>query len=118
MDQTELFEQCQRYYANIRTPFQPPGNPKITEILGFNARVDMIATSHGVVWRDNPTQIVELYLKWAADYQEDRITHCHDTMSNNTRMMADAIAQGIAETDPSRGGEIFNVARSDKKRKS
>lgn len=52
----------------------------------------MIATSHGVVWRDNPTQIVELYLKWAADYQEDRITIFYDTMSNNTRMMADAIA--------------------------
>lgn len=53
----------------------------------------MIATSHGVVWRDNPTQIVEKYLEWAADYQEDRITIFYDTMSNNTRMMADAIAE-------------------------
>ncbi len=76
----------------------------------------MIATSHGVVWRDNPTQIVELYLKWAADYQEDRITIFYDTMSNNTRMMADAIARGIAETDPRVAVKIFNVARSDKKR--
>ena len=99
VDQTELFEQCQRYYANILTPFSRLVTPKITEILGFNLPVDMIATSHGVVWRDNPTQIVELYLKWAADYQEDRITIFYDTMSNNTRMMADAIAQGIAETD-------------------
>lgn len=98
VDQTELFEQCQRYYANILTPFSRLVTPKITEILGFNLPVDMIATSHGVVWRDNPTQIVELYLKWAADYQEDRITIFYDTMSNNTRMMADAIAQGIAET--------------------
>lgn len=48
-----------------------------------------------MVWRDNPTQIVELYLKWAADYQEDRITIFYDTMSNNTRMMADAIARGL-----------------------
>ena len=44
--------------------------PKITEILGFNLPVDMIATSHGVVWRDNPTQIVEKYLEWAADYRK------------------------------------------------
>ena len=35
-------------------------------------------------------------------------------MSNNTRMMADAIAQGIAETDPRVAVKIFNVARSDK----
>ncbi len=107
VDQTELFEQCQRYYANILTPFSRLVTPKITEILGFNLPVDMIATSHGVVWRDNPTQIVELYLKWAADYQEDRITIFYDTMSNNTRMMADAIAQGIAETDPRVAVKIF-----------
>lgn len=114
VDQTELFEQCQRYYANILTPFSRLVTPKINEILGFNLPVSMIATSHGVVWRDNPTQIVELYLKWAADYQEDRITILYDTMSNNTRMMADAIAQGIAEVDPRVAVKIFNVARSDK----
>lgn len=74
---------------------QPPGNAENYRDPGFNLPVDMIATSHGVVWRDNPTQIVELYLKWAADYQEDRITIVYDTMSNNTRMMADAIAQGL-----------------------
>ena len=100
VDQTELYEQCQRYYANILTPFSRLVTPKITEILGFNLPVEMIATSHGVVWRDNPTQIVEKYLEWAADYQEDRITIFYDTMSNNTRMMADAIAQGITEVDP------------------
>ena len=61
VDQTELFEQCQRYYANILTPFSRLVTPKITDNnLGFNYPVDMIATS-GVVWRDNPTQIVELY---------------------------------------------------------
>lgn len=114
VDQTELFEQCQRYYANILTPFSRLVTPKITEILGFGLPVDMIATSHGVVWRDNPTQIVEWYLKWAADYQEDRITIFYDTMSNNTRMMADAIAQGINEADPDVAVKIFNVARSDK----
>ena len=114
VDQTELFEQCQRYYANILTPFSRLVTPKITEILGFNLPVEMIATSHGVVWRENPTQIVELYLKWAADYQEDRITIFYDTMSNNTRMMADAIAQGINEVDPNVAVKIFNVSRSDK----
>ena len=28
MDQTELFEQCQRYYANILTPFSRLVTPK------------------------------------------------------------------------------------------
>jgi anaerobic nitric oxide reductase flavorubredoxin len=35
-------------------------------------------------------------------------------MSNNTRTMADAIAQGIHEVDPGVAVKIFNVARHDK----
>ncbi len=112
--QIELYEQCTRYYANILTPFSRLVTPKINEILGFNLPVDMIATSHGVVWRDNPTQIVHKYLEWANDYQEDRITIFYDTMSSNTRMMADAIAQGIHEADPSVAVKIYNVALHDK----
>ncbi|WP_140918630.1 anaerobic nitric oxide reductase flavorubredoxin [Limnobaculum xujianqingii] len=114
VDQIELYEQCIRYYANILTPFSRLVTPKIHEILGFNLPVSMIATSHGIVWRDNPTQIVEKYLEWAADYQEDRITIFYDTMSSNTRMMADAIAQGIHDTDPSVAVKIYNIARHDK----
>ncbi|WP_299998521.1 anaerobic nitric oxide reductase flavorubredoxin [uncultured Cedecea sp.] len=114
VDQIELYEQCTRYYANILTPFSRLVAPKINEILGFNLPVDMIATSHGVVWRDDPTQIIHKYLEWANDYQEDRITLLYDTMSANTRMMADAIAQGIHETDPSVAVKIYNVARHDK----
>ncbi len=114
VDQIELYEQCIRYYANILTPFSRLVAPKINEILGFKLPLDMIATSHGVVWRDDPTQIVLKYLEWANDYQEDRITIFYDTMSANTRMMADAIAQGIHETDPSVAVKIYNVARHDK----
>ncbi|GAJ50771.1 putative anaerobic nitric oxide reductase flavorubredoxin [Aeromonas salmonicida subsp. masoucida NBRC 13784] len=114
MDQTELMEQCQRYYANILTPFSPLVTAKIKEVLGFNLPVSMVATSHGIVWRDDPTQIILKYLEWADHYQEDRITLFYDSMSNNTRMMADAIAQGIHEVDPGVAVKIYNVARHDK----
>ncbi|TAM30659.1 MAG: anaerobic nitric oxide reductase flavorubredoxin [Paraburkholderia sp.] len=114
VDQGELMEQCLRYYANILTPFSALVTAKINEVLGFGLPVDMVATSHGVVWRDNPTQIILKYLEWANNYQEDRITLFYDSMSNNTRMMADAIAQGIHETDPAVAVKIFNVARHDK----
>lgn len=114
VDQTELMDQCQRYYANILTPFSPLVTAKIKEVLGFNLPVNMVATAHGVVWRDNPTQIILKYLEWANHYQEDRITLFYDSMSNNTRMMADAIAQGIHDVDPGVAVKIFNVARHDK----
>lgn len=114
VDQQELMDQCQRYYANILTPFSPLVTAKINEVLGFNLPLTMIATAHGVVWRDDPTQIVAKYLEWAADYQENRITLFYDSMSNNTRMMADALAQGIREADPEVAVKVFNIARHDK----
>lgn len=114
VDQTELMDQCLRYYANILTPFSALVTAKIKEVLSFNLPVDMIATSHGCVWRDNPTQIIHQYLEWADNYQEDRITIFYDSMSNNTRMMADAIAQGIHDIDPAVAVKVFNVSRQDK----
>lgn len=114
VEYNELMEQCLRYYANILTPFSPLVTAKIHEVLGFNLPVDMVATSHGVIWRDNPTQIIEKYLEWADEYKEDKITIFYDSMSNNTRMMADGIAQGITETDPNVAVKIFNVSRHDK----
>lgn len=114
VDQNELMDQCQRYYANILTPFSPLVTAKIKEVLSFNLPVDMIATAHGVVWRNNPTQIIHQYLEWADAYQEDRITIFYDSMSNNTRMMADAIAQGIHDIDPAVAVKVFNISRQDK----
>ena len=107
-------EQCLRYYANILTPFSSLVTAKIHEVLSFNLPVDMIATAHGIVWRDNPAQIIHQYLAWADAYQEDRITIFYDSMSNNTRMMADGIAQGIHDVDPNVAVKVYNVARHDK----
>ncbi len=114
VDQQELMEQCLRYFANILTPFGALVTAKIKEVLGFNLPLTMIATAHGVVWRDDPAQIVAKYLEWAADYQENRVTLFYDSMSNNTRMMADALAQGIREADPEVAVKVFNIARHDK----
>lgn len=114
VDQAELMAECLRFYSNILTPFSALVTAKIKEVLSFNLPVDMIATSHGIVWRDNPVQILEKYLEWAEDYQEDRITLFYDSMSNNTRMMADAIARGINEVDPYVAVKVFNVSRHDK----
>lgn len=114
VDQNELMEQCLRYFANILTSFSSLVRAKIKEVLSFNVSVEMIATSHCIVWRDIPTQIVHQYLEWADNYQEDRITNFYDTMSNNTHMMADTIAQGIHNIDPKVAVKVFKVSKHDK----
>jgi len=114
VDQDELFSECIKYYANILTPFSPLVSKKIDEILALNIPIDIIATSHGVVWRDNPIQIVQKYIDWSGDYQENQITILYDSMWQGTKRMAENIAEGIHAKDPEVIVKLFNVGKTDK----
>jgi anaerobic nitric oxide reductase flavorubredoxin len=114
VDPSELYQESIKYYANILTPFSKLVERKIQEVVGFGLPVDMICPSHGIMWRDRPLQIVEQYLKWAANYQENQITVVYDTMWNGTRRIAEEIAKGIKDVDDGVVVKIYNCARSDK----
>jgi len=87
---------------------------KVQQLLAMNLPIDLICPSHGVIWKDNPMQIVELYQKWADAYQENQVTIVYDTMWQSTRKMAEAIADGIREASPATTVKLFNIARDDK----
>ncbi|MCF7929462.1 MAG: anaerobic nitric oxide reductase flavorubredoxin [Spirochaetales bacterium] len=114
VDQNELYSEAIKYYANILTPFSTLVKKKINEVLSLEVPVDMIATSHGVIWRDDPTQIVKKYLEWADDYRENRIAIVYDTMWGGTRRLAETISKGIKEADPEVDVRLFNNAERDK----
>ena len=114
VDQCELYEEAIKYYANILTPFSALVTNKIKEVLAMELPLNMIATSHGIIWRDNPSQIVLKYLEWADAYQENQITLVYDTMWNATKRMAEAIADGIKSVDNSVKVKLYNAAKTDK----
>lgn len=114
VDQGELFQEALKYYANILTPFSTLVERKIDEVLKLNLPVRLICPSHGVIWRDNPTQIIEKYLDWARGYQEDQVTILYDTMWNSTRKMAESIGRGISEASPGTAVKLYNLSLADK----
>ena len=114
VDQAELYQESIKYYANILTPFSRFVVSKVDEFVKLNLPLDMICTSHGVIWRDNPMQIVEQYVKWAQDYQENQITIIYDTMWNGTKHMADGIASGIRQVDPDVTVKLMHTGITDK----
>jgi flavorubredoxin len=114
VNQNELFTECLKYYANILTPFSALVEKKIKEFLSLNLPLDIICTSHGVIWRENPVQIVEKYMAWANSYKENQITIAYDTMWNGTRVMAENIARGIHQADSRINVKLFNSAKTDK----
>jgi anaerobic nitric oxide reductase flavorubredoxin len=114
VDSSELYYEALKYYANILTPFSALVEKKIKDVLALKLPVDMICPSHGVIWRKNPAQIIETYLKWSTKYKENQITIIYDTMWSGTRVMAEHIAKGIASADKSVTVKLFNIGHSDK----
>lgn len=114
VNQADLYTEAMKYYANILNPFNKFVINKINEILSLNLPINMICPSHGIIWRDNPTQIVNKYIEWANSYQENQITIIYDTMWNCTRRMAEAIAAGITAVDKNVEVKLFNCAHRDK----
>lgn len=114
VDNDELYDEAIKYYANILTPFSKFVVSKIEEVVALNIPIDMICPSHGIIWRDNPIQIITKYMEWAKSYQENQVTIVYDTMWNGTRRMAEAIAEGIRSKDNEIDVKLFNCAKRDK----
>jgi flavorubredoxin len=112
VDQGELYQEAIKYYANILTPFSKLVKAKIKELLSLNLSIDMIAPSHGMIWRDNPLQIVEKYDQWASGYNEGMVVILFDTMWGATKKMALAISKGLGNKGI--GTKVLNIGTSDK----
>ena len=111
VDNCELYQEAIKYYANILTPFSPLINKKIEQIRALNLDIDMIAPSHGIIWRKDPVQIIDKYYEWSKDYTEGYAVIIYDTMYDATKKMAESIAAGLENQGVAY--KLFNVALTD-----
>jgi len=97
-----------RYYVNIVASVSIPVSKAIAKLS--EVQVNMVAPSHGLIWRKNPQEIIKLYSDWSALQTtpgKPAVTLLYATMYGNTEKMMNMVAQGIAsENVPV---EIFNV---------
>ncbi len=113
-NQCLLYKEAIKYFTNILNPFAPILTKKLAEIENLNLPIDIIAPSHGAIWRDNPMQIVEKYGIWADAYKEDQVTVAYDTMWEGTKKIAHEIAEEISNQSPDTVVKVFNIATADK----
>jgi flavorubredoxin len=86
-----------RYYANIVALFPRPVLKAIDKLK--DVPINVVAPSHGLIWRDRPNHIIELYRKWAnyaLEGPETGVTLVYGTMYGNTEQMVEAVAAGIS----------------------
>jgi flavorubredoxin len=95
IDQSILMHQAAKYYSNILWLYSPLVTRKIEEVQKLGLKIDMIAPSHGIIWRKDPMKIVKAYLKWASGEAQKKVLIVYDTMWHSTEQMAKAMLDGI-----------------------
>ena len=101
-----------RYYVNIVAKFSKPVLKAIEKLADVD--VEIIAPSHGLIWRTQPQLIVDLYKRWAeyaTGATEAEITLIYGSMYGNTEAMMNAVVQSISRVGVPL--EIFDAARTD-----
>jgi len=93
----EFYErEALRYYANIVSLFPRPVLKAIDKLK--DVPINVVAPSHGLIWRSNPNYIIELYQKWAnyaLEGPEPGVTLIYGTMYGHTEKMVEAVASGV-----------------------
>ena len=79
-------EEAAKYYANIVLPYgdQVQKALQITKTLD----IDMIAPSHGIIWRSYLKEIIDEYEKWSTHQTEPKALIIYDTMWGSTKTIA------------------------------
>jgi flavorubredoxin len=94
VDEAELMQEALTYYANILMPLWRSVSKAVKSLEGIP--VEMIAPSHGVIWRSDPDRIIKYYQRWIAGETKKKAVVVYDTMWGSTQILARAIADGIA----------------------
>ena len=95
IEENVLMEEAITYYANILMPLGSLVSRKIQEIVKMGISPKIIAPSHGIIWRSNPSKIIQAYLDWSICKSKMKAVVVFDTMWNSTNDMARAITKGL-----------------------
>ncbi|MCX6643232.1 MAG: FprA family A-type flavoprotein [Candidatus Bathyarchaeota archaeon] len=95
VDKSVLMEEATTYYANILMPLWRSIKSALKSLEGVP--VEMIAPSHGVIWRSNPGLILDRYVKWVNGETKQKAVVVYDTMWGSTEKLARALTEGLTD---------------------
>lgn len=110
-----LMSEAKTYYANIVMLYGKPIQRVLQKASGLP--LDIIAPSHGIIWRKNIGVIVGAYNEWSNQKLNRKVLVVFDTMWKSTELIANAIMDGVLEYDVDaslvslRSSHITDVAR-------
>ncbi|MBT3181242.1 MAG: FprA family A-type flavoprotein [Deltaproteobacteria bacterium] len=98
-----------RYFSNIVGKYCVMVQKAIQKLQGID--IQIIAPTHGPIWRSDPASIIKRYDRWSKHEAEAGVVIVYASMYGNTETMMEAVARGMAEHDINRI-RIHDVSRT------
>jgi flavorubredoxin len=97
VDENEVMYEAAKYYANLLMHLSPLIQNTLKKVTDLKLEIDMIAPSHGIIWRKDPGKIIKAYNDWSLYKSRDKVLIIYDTMWNSTEKMASTLLNTIMD---------------------
>ena len=98
-----------RYYSNIVGKYGVPVQNALKKLSGVE--LDYICSTHGPVWKQYISKVVDLYDRMSRYETEAGLVICYGTMYGNTERMAEEIARAASEAGV-KNIVMYNVSKT------
>lgn len=110
MNIDRYWDEMARYYANIVGKYGAPIQKALKKLTPLE--FEMICSTHGPIWKKYITEVVDIYDQFSRYHGKDGVVIVYGSMYGNTELMAETVAQGLAEAGV-KNIIIHNVSKSD-----
>ncbi len=88
-------QEARKYYANIVLPYSKQVQKAL--LAAANLDIEIIANSHGIIWRKHVKEILEAYNHWASNEIGKTALVVYDSMWHSTESMAFSIQDAFED---------------------
>ncbi len=93
----DIFPHAKKYFANILMPYAPLILKLVDTVTEMGLQIDTICPDHGIIWRKDPSKIINTYVEWSKMAPKRKALVIYDTMWHSTEAMAEAIVGALIQ---------------------
>lgn len=90
-----IMPHARKYFANILLLYSPLILKLVDKVQSLGLALDMICPDHGIIWRKDPSKIINAYVEWSRQEPARKAVVVYDTMWHSTQRMAEAIVEAL-----------------------
>jgi len=110
MNIEKYWDEMARYYANIVGKYGAAVQKALQKLTPID--FEIICSTHGPIWKKYITKVVDMYDQFSRYEGKDGVVIVYGSMYGNTELMAETVAQGLAEAGV-KEIIIHNVSKTD-----